>query len=972
MALQVTSSSSNISGSMGQFVTNCCLITSDNSMTGLPINVNPALFANSPNQIPLTNSNQWIETYPSAPGTYPLNFVGGNTNKNHNISIEVIDDKNAKICIDFFFLSDLNGYISDTAYSNFNIFNQSPSGYLNLFIEVGGENVVCSTEVDVNEFCAASDISFEIQNEGFCPGEDLNICFTSSYLSGISNNFYVGFLNVSGINNNSPFEEDFNLSYGLVGGGISSVSDLENSCLKSGSGFISDGASQTKANVVIEGSCISEGSKYQIYIVYQKNGQWQSCISEPICQKSDANLPVIDGSVISCCVKDATGVTYNDCCLKNIAPCGSLEVCFKVNRAALEADFANAGLTGTIESYLSSCEIYESNTEFVSGLPTSPTKEINDEGVKFCSNIDVELNVGKKYYIGCIEFNYSKSTIEADNTIQRIYIPIEVEFSECVESDPTFVLEQEGVDPDLVEDCFCCGLDGVLFSNIGDNCFGFISKNGGSYIAYGDTSEINVSDLECDQRYCVKSICSEDPVIEEPCPCPKPCLDISYNYQVGFYNSATDTVLINFNLNSSGQTTITELVSGQTITGLSNNTTLEFPFSQPLYRIRIDYVAENGCEYDTIEIDLDQQQVLDTNGSGFMIGSGNQDDCDCPDECPTNNAWVDWDCSGGVLGYNINTDFGQTPIQTIDNTENTLDSDGNLIAASIYVRYIFEGCPDVVIQQVLTCDEDDICINNRSLSLSINENCELVIDSVDNINSPIQDNTLYVNINGNTQIISNPTFPQSYPISNGQTYDVWSIVNFSDGCPQLQTPNNPQVAVCAVSDCEFEPCTFICEADEENCLINWTLTCPEGVTGSVLFNEKYPLIGASGSIPYQGSGAFLITSSKTGCPDIIRSAFCLIKPKTCCDEIECNEFGPIVCNSKVMSFEINGETNGYSYQWCDPNNVELGTGLTQEVSIDGIYTLKVTAPEGCDDLELTYNFEGGEAGIGGSGTVVKQ
>ena len=210
--LSIASSPQVITGAQGQYLSACCQVTSTESLVGQPICVNPALFANSAAQLPINNTNQYKLLYPSS-GTVQMDSFGSAVNENHAVSIEYINDKNFIVCIDFFVLNDIGGYISDVSQNNFTALNplNITSGFLNLFIEAGGESVLCSQPIELTPFCQ-DDVTFTTPfSDGYCIGENLDITINIPVGLGLSNNLFAGFVRHNSVSNGLGFVQDLSL-----------------------------------------------------------------------------------------------------------------------------------------------------------------------------------------------------------------------------------------------------------------------------------------------------------------------------------------------------------------------------------------------------------------------------------------------------------------------------------------------------------------------------------------------------------------------------------------------------------------------------------------------------------------------------------------------------------------------------------------------------------------------------------------
>lgn len=807
---------------MGQLSVACCQFTSDTPLSGQVVKFNPALFISNPTQSPSNNiQNQWVAAYPSIGSTDDFNWTGSAVNQNWQATIEAIDDFNFIVCLEFFWLSDMNGYTSDASYNNYQIFNNvigngtsvyQQQQFLAMYVDVNGETANCFQPAEGNQFCQ-DNVQFTLgELDGFCPNEDLEIgiCFPDIG-SGIGSTYYVGFIQTNSITNALPFVDDFNLNYGIVNNGISQVdtigqNDLDISCFASaGKGFFSNGI-KTRSKVTISGSCLVANSKYKLYVVYKYNGEWRSCISQPICQKLNEGYPNVS-EIGSCCVTDSLGNEYQDCCVRGLASCGTSKICIKLPRSQFEAALADKGYTGILEDYFVSGFMSQSNSDpsingvgGSGGLNVTPT--ITADGIEICTSYS-SSNIETIFFTGCFRFNYGDSL---NPLFQNIYIISEVGFTgQNIPAMPTFALNG-----DDIESSYCCEDGGTLSVDFGETgCTGFLSNGGSTYSEFGDISSIPTDILDCGTDYCVKAICSDGTTTDpNDCDCP-PCADVTLEFIQDTCGETTNDISGVFSGTVLNDVSIiwSEVIGGNVVTqgtlSFNGNTfTGTIPISNPnantstfSYLIQAD--TAEGCEYfiNTGQITGNSQDVPPCdilNNYNLIKLTENETGCECDEECEDENTgYVEYECdpeNGITLCQSVVSLQSPVDTDTGDQKTEDLDDNGNVIKCYITREITFtNGCEPLHIEDVIECINNDPCVNSRTIEFSVSEDCKLEINFTDSFDSDILGDTLNIFINGNQTTYDQLNIPYANDlyICHGDSTQINTKTVFNDGCIDL-------------------------------------------------------------------------------------------------------------------------------------------------------------------------------------------
>lgn len=700
MALTAISQPQIITGAMGQYSKVQCQFNSTQSLAGKDVQLWTSLF--SSNNTPFTNNNAWQTPYPAIGSTAQFNYVGSNVNENWQATITAIDDMNFTVCYEFFWLSDINGVIGNQSYSNYNIFNPSnglggsvysQQDTLGLTVQTCGEMATCNIPAEGNSFCV-NQVDFDLGvNCGFKPNEDYQIKITIPG-QGISGSFYAGFIQEDGVSNNQNYINAYNLNYGLVNNGVTPITPngsqtVPVSCLKTGQAFNYNGTNSC-GYVTIDGSCLMAGSEYRLYVVYKENGEWKSCISPVITQ--GANQRSIIEALMSCCVTDVCGVQYTDCCLKGVAKCGTLNICFKFDRATFETNLAAAGYTQSLDDLFENSNIYltglapQNENSIGNTIPSNFT--IDATGVTVCANYTPKSNDNRLYFTGCFQLNYGTATNpDRDN----YYIHTDIQFSTIeIEATPEILLDGNPSDSII-----CEGLDAVLSWDIPDATKFFIDNGLG--LSQLDSNTINCNQLESDVLNRVKAICSNPCPPEEICPCPTgaDCPDTVLNIYSEYDVNSNDAI---FEFTSEAGSILT--INDQTI----NGNTIDFGGQGQGDFAWSAVITKDGCTWtETGVIVFDANNPEQTSD---IIITGTQADCDCLEECGITRLWVDYNCDEST------GDITFTPQQEIDPNA-TITSDTGWITneetngdcKTVYInrRIEIEGCTPVELDEVLEC-----------------------------------------------------------------------------------------------------------------------------------------------------------------------------------------------------------------------------------------------------------------------------
>ena len=901
---------------IGQYATVKTSYVSTKDLSGLLLKFSPATYDNGQNIPP--SSPAFNILYP-APGIYPLTNLSSN---NYEATLIVTDAFNFQICFSFFVTKDFSGWHPDSNIINadaFDYFGNSFNADVGFWVNICNEDIFSQSPISVNGFCI-DEVDFGAN--GFTLGQDLEIPI--SIEGTLNNNFYVGLIRKDAINNSGPIFPGLVSNYALVNNGIQDVNGFDKDCFKDGTGFITSGTTST-ASLTIDRSCLTKFACFCIYVVYFKDGEWQSCLSDPIkVNATNANIS-LDGTYTAI---DDLGNTTESNCISGLSDCIGLDLCHMIDMAAFQDALNDAGLTGSFSDYYESISVFEASSPSATGGTAISFDEISEGNV--CINDFKPLNTGTTYAIIQYTFNYGTHRDIVNVPFQLIYDAVTTQIDISIGS-------------------LCVGETYQL--DLPD-CDIYTSINGSDYELGIISSSIDTSGLSVGDIICGKAVCS-DP-IDDPCVCPD-CENITVNIDISSENCvgfptpncdgnftanvvSTNSPVANFNINT--------IASGQTVASAGNAITVNFNFGNESFQViwTLNIELENGCTYTVSGSDTIYNDVLEpgetTRIQKQVTGFGNgQEDCDLsgcdgnptdPIECGNNIASLVYECdpeTGDITGISVIENFEDTP----SNTPQLLCSfdQGLTFGAcpssisgepNVLLSYDaeFDGCPDIHLQETILCEPSIDCGNSRSLSCEV-VNDQLIITITDSFTStPISDIMQVSTDNGANYTTYNPS--SSYnpiTVANGDQIIIKTDTDFADGCPTvsriatkelIEEPNNP--------NCDYSGFSLDCKTDEQTCEVKAAVS---GNTSSLIKNDIYytldgsnPLL-ADGTIlgmlysgVIKGQGAFIFGAciQMEGCEPHYMWESCFIKPV----ELEFPE---------VLDVEIKGKTGVYI---CDNPN----------------------------------------------------
>lgn len=858
-----------IQAAQGQYVETCCTFTSDVSLNGKLIRVNLGMFVDITSPPPTTSA-----LYQGIYGTNTLlTYVGVDPNaENVEVELEAIDDFNFKIYWRGFIGENYGTWLTDIGVNNATLLSNPSSANSNIgiHVDVNGDTITCLVPLQSNETC--SDPVLINTTLGYCPGQDLVI---APKITGnnISNNFYFGWYREDSISNSTGLLPDTGLNYALIGTGVTQVGNIPFSCIKDGGGFTNNpggpgpSAPAATGQVTIDGSCLLPNACYRAYVVYKQNGEWKSCISDPIKQKGNVNN-IIYGD-LTYCLTDVTGLEHeSNGCFSGVSGCGEIKVCVKMDEASYNAALLAEGLPGSMQD-----NWVETNVLFGS-IPVTVDAAYNET----CATFNEALITGCRQIVFMHVF-------QMDGYRDYVYVPVEICFNEGFDDINLTILDENN---NVVESDYCAEDDAILTAAIPSGATANLMVNdaivqSNALSVSGTVLTIDTSLLEIDVCYCVK-IVEQGEDNEEPCVCP-PC----ERKTMSFILTGPPDPVIEVGLMWNGcEGTVTETISNQTVT--HDTGTITLPLNQSTMNLVVNAVDPvTGCIH-TGSYSGD----TDTNASFFLQRvTLTQPDCDC-DEEPT-------DCDNTASIGNINCDNEtQTITFSFDSNFNSpvandirlVSTDGiNYSPAStsytgedvIFIDWLIDfddDCPPIRIIESIECLPSAQCVNQRQITC-ICVNSTLVLGYTDNINSPIVTDILYISIDGGVSYTEYNPLSSYTPITlnQGEEAIIYSITTFDDGCADLQTlPITCNCDQTPNPNCDYSAFALTCT--ESNGVFTLNKTGDESllIVNDLQFSlDSSPLIGYTNSVT--GEGLFIgeWTIQIDGCEPHVLSANCFKK-----------------------------------------------------------------------------------------------
>ncbi len=361
-----------INVAQGTIVEHCCQFESDTNLNGLKVAVDLGLFLDT-STVTGKLSPAYQVNYPyTGSGTVTMTLVGtSDIWKNLQVLLTAIDSKNFVVQVKFCQLADLDQYLGNTSFDNYQYFTgQGVGGYTTVYDAIkqlsvkvtvqkpGGLDVaVCDTDWKAVAWCTDPSIYyytdyFTTDNksvQGWVSGEDLTVSFLVSG-NYISSRWYGGIIRASS-NNNDAWFNDLRLQYGELNEFVSLVDlNFDTTYLTASQSLLGDQLGNYYGTFTIDKDYFVDGESYHVFVIYEEEGVLKSCLAPIIQEQINNTLPELDfdtTNTIEVVDNPDLGVIPTSC-IQNVAPCQELEVCTTIDIPSFDAALTAAGLPYTL------------------------------------------------------------------------------------------------------------------------------------------------------------------------------------------------------------------------------------------------------------------------------------------------------------------------------------------------------------------------------------------------------------------------------------------------------------------------------------------------------------------------------------------------------------------------------------------------------------------------------------------------
>lgn len=804
--LSAVGTNSVIQATQGQYLTIERQFTSDADLSGELIRFTPFFYLeNTENPIP--NSYLFSRSYST--GTMTAQNAA---NANVSAELEVINTFNFIIRYSFFVWYDTKGYLSDTGYVNstlLNIFDPIEKN-IGLYVSASQETTLYRQPVKISPF-VASDALWTFQSsgtniEGYEVGQNLTVKFNNSR-SGLnfSNNYYIGVARVDQITNNGLFIDDMSMQFALIDNVPNQVDSLPYSCYVSGTGF-----NNRKCEAVINGTCLLENAKYQIFIVAKTTGNWISYLS-PILSEAIPQNPLNIGTE-SGQITDIFGNSHATYCATGISACAPITIDYDIDIASHDAALLALGIPDTLKDTFVSLQAYitetipdqvDENTVIGDTLQT----DVSISSSTLSANVSVPAFGsfgGTKYVVFKAVFDLTTYT----DTHYRVF--------KLSYDAPKEVLSYTLTDPSAATTDVICAEDTgnytAAFTGVGTYS-AYVSINGGNCVTNSDlitenptNVQIDVDELPLEGQVCIYLL-EEGTSTAEPC---QDCeiLDVFIRQRVTDNPSLMaidivtsddvdmDILVVNQVKSSVNYTysalSTSQFTTNQAITPGANSWGYFITFTNGscTYRVAgqvLNIVSNSDPISDHVNLKLEATQTP-------CNPTETETDCEA-----NNKSNLVWSCTPAT--QTISLTWNDTFTDTIDTDVSSCISNGVVTspcpASIIGEEEVFvsrtitftNGCVIHVSQDIVCKDDSTLnCQNSQSVTVSYVDK-SFTVTTVDSFTSTPTNTAITYSVDNGVTFL--PYTGET--TTEGQQIIVRSYVEFDDGCPDLEkivTANN--------------------------------------------------------------------------------------------------------------------------------------------------------------------------------------
>jgi hypothetical protein len=854
----------------GQLVNFTLSYQSTSPLVGQLVEVNLGLFTNQ--LLPNPQSYAWQVPYNI--GSQAMNFVlPSDKSRNLNVEFEGVTSTFFKIRVEFLMVADIDGFLSDIVFDNFQTFANSQAinnssiyqiGQKNIWVALKVGNFTRNTPIPVTSSsdCIGSLITIAPL---YTVGQDLTINFQAGQFTDFE--YYVLVYNKSQITNGVNFVQDLQINYARIDNQSNAEGSLSNAAILSGNGFVNG-----QAVVTIAGSYFQPNNVYEIIPIYRESGSWKNCPIE--IQANQAGFSPIVGDIL--CENSVIGFPFvgTQCCGTDIAEGERVQVKFTLPKTSWNTEISNF-FAGNFDDYFVSASVaWSTQAPINSPVLSTPLDNV------IISNTTANFVISGNFVPPSNGVFYALLTIRMQYPTHEDIIvkPLRLGIFAPTISIPFNVLDGDGMP---VDNEICIQQNGditVTYTPTPSDSKLYYSINGGAWqvgtigaLITGFSNgaiTLDVNVLGNDNQICFKLVNQGDgdpsTGVDPSCEfCDDdtnafitlniPALNAPQSLTIDFFDSST---IGTYTLSQPGFGSDSgALTNFQQILLLANNT---YPITLTLDTIIGDcfytetfVINQNWGANNPLSSPSAKLEVVQLPLSGCVPPQ-----LPLPDTCD-NTASIIHQCLPDIATIDIA--FTESFTSPVDDDIQEISLDGGLtwIPAPldvtdepfVLIRRLVtftDGCPGLNLYQTVFCNPETECNNSRLIEFIVDENDLLTITLTDDFNSGVDTDLVQVSLDGGLTFA-----PYAAPIqlTGGEEVVITSLVTFDDNCPALTFSTsfiNDITAQCDYSQFEFE-----CVYDENTETFTFDYSGDESLLDESV--KEYSIDGGVTWIPYVGA-----------------------------------------------------------------------------------------------------------------------
>ena len=264
-------------------------------------------------------------------------------------------------------------------------------------------------------------------------------------------------------------------------------------------------------------------------------------------------------------------------------------------------------------------------------------------------------------------------------------------------------------------------------------------------------------------------------------------------------------------------------------------------------------------------------------------------------------------------------------------------TDGQAVDVGTFIDY-----------EIIFCDDDGINCNSNPCG---------IFATAEAPSFACQGDTVVIDASGSAgntfvwgtddgEFVGNPTGP-IVQITESGTYYV--TVSDNGGCPEVATiifntvPEVPtaEITVSDVLDCNNEEITLQGATNTtEDVFVNW-------IAGTTIDPNNFNPLGMDFDLVIDEPGTYtmIVINTESACS---QTATITVEDESEIPVIETEVLDTITCTTNNVNISASSDITGSTFSWSGPNNFNDPTSSTTAIE-PGVYSLTVTAPNGCID-----------------------